>query len=462
MLDPELSAKLPPPHDEEPASLRSDILDELQDHLDCAVQRERRRLEVRGQPADQFTIWRAVIERFGDPPAVARRLWFDAMKGKLMSQRVMFGAVAVGLLLLVGWMTMLSRTLTSVVDQNQKATQAILERMGREQPVAAPSTSPEWIPVKFTLVQGSVDGPPVVGQEVSLSQNSTQDPQSLGQIIEKTDSTGVVDFGLLPYGSYILSINAKAGGTNETIALRPGRPISKRIVVPDVPKNVPVKFEYAPPDWDAWTWKTAGPPQGEPALLVMYCHTMVNTVDDRRWSSNGDCKAVVVRADGIYPVTSVIQGQPNQYEDEEAAAGERAAPADRRQEAMKNGDCLVKLDSRVDSLALPPGPFSYTAQWVYHEPAVKCDEGQVGFRQIASGLNTKFLLACQEDVQMKQGELPFRTNIEQSPEAPTVLIRIASNHPSTHAGVDYDPMNGFAGAFSIFATRPQGGGTGFF
>ena len=68
---PDFSAKLPPPHDEEPAQLRSDILDELQDHLSCAVERERRRLQMSDQPADQASVWTAVIERFGDPSALA-------------------------------------------------------------------------------------------------------------------------------------------------------------------------------------------------------------------------------------------------------------------------------------------------------------------------------------------------------------------------------------------------------
>ena len=35
-----LSALLPPPRDDEPASLRQDILDELGDHLACAYNRE--------------------------------------------------------------------------------------------------------------------------------------------------------------------------------------------------------------------------------------------------------------------------------------------------------------------------------------------------------------------------------------------------------------------------------------
>ena len=78
-----LSAELPAPRDDEPGGLRDDILDELADHLACAYQREL----LRG--ADVATARQRVLERFGDPAAVARRLWLDAMKGKIMAQRIL-------------------------------------------------------------------------------------------------------------------------------------------------------------------------------------------------------------------------------------------------------------------------------------------------------------------------------------------------------------------------------------
>src|SRR5271168_2044883 len=84
-----LSAELPPPRDDEPAALRQDILDELADHLGCAYHREL----LRG--ANSVEARRRVMERFGDPAAVARRLWFDAMRGKIMAQRVMIATCLV-------------------------------------------------------------------------------------------------------------------------------------------------------------------------------------------------------------------------------------------------------------------------------------------------------------------------------------------------------------------------------
>src|SRR3954465_4826694 len=78
-----LSTELPTPRDDEPAGLRDDILDELADHLACMYRREL----LRG--ADATSAKSRVLEQFGDPAAVARRLWVEAMKGKVMSQRIL-------------------------------------------------------------------------------------------------------------------------------------------------------------------------------------------------------------------------------------------------------------------------------------------------------------------------------------------------------------------------------------
>src|ERR687885_180908 len=96
-----LSAELPPPRDDEPNGLRQDILDELADHLACAYNREL----LRG--ADAVEARRRALQRFGDPAVVARRLWLDAMRGKIMAQRVLIASclvVTLASLSLVGLM----------------------------------------------------------------------------------------------------------------------------------------------------------------------------------------------------------------------------------------------------------------------------------------------------------------------------------------------------------------------
>ncbi len=93
-----LAAQLPTGHDDEPASLRQDILDELNDHLACAWNRERMRTGLLSQASDdarsqdsenvRAALWLRVEQRFGDPRVLARRLWFDAMWSRIMNQRI--------------------------------------------------------------------------------------------------------------------------------------------------------------------------------------------------------------------------------------------------------------------------------------------------------------------------------------------------------------------------------------
>ena len=87
---PEVSREdFPPQRDDEPVSLRQDILDELTDHFFCALNRELLK------NADERLARERVMNQFGDPVKIARQLWFDAMKERIMSQRMMTGFSAV-------------------------------------------------------------------------------------------------------------------------------------------------------------------------------------------------------------------------------------------------------------------------------------------------------------------------------------------------------------------------------
>src|SRR5258708_11022440 len=82
MTWPDLADELPAKRDDEPSSLRQDIADELADHLHSSFARELHRTP------EESSAKQHVLDRFGDPRRVARQLWFDAMKEKIMSQRV--------------------------------------------------------------------------------------------------------------------------------------------------------------------------------------------------------------------------------------------------------------------------------------------------------------------------------------------------------------------------------------
>ena len=171
-----LSAELPAPRDDEPGSLRDDILDELADHLACAYRREL----LRG--ADAATARQRVLERFGDPAALARRLWFDAMKGKIMSQRILvvccilLTVISLSLAFVMWNQAVHAQRLAAMAEAQmaeqmhraEELQQQMLEQLQAMSKAASSSKSPDWIPVSFKLTQGTPDGPPAVGVNAIL------------------------------------------------------------------------------------------------------------------------------------------------------------------------------------------------------------------------------------------------------------------------------------------------------
>jgi hypothetical protein len=116
---PDIADELPARRDDEPSSLRQDIADELADHLQCSFSRE-----LHFTP-EEASARRNVFDRFGDPRRVARDLWFDAMKEKLMSQRlnlVFSSLMAVACLGALGLMTLMLR-------DSREVNAAILEKL---------------------------------------------------------------------------------------------------------------------------------------------------------------------------------------------------------------------------------------------------------------------------------------------------------------------------------------------
>ncbi|MFK7777602.1 MAG: hypothetical protein QM501_05715, partial [Gimesia sp.] len=261
MAWPEVSIEdLPPERDDEPVSLRQDILDELSDHFVCALNRE-----LLKNP-DEQTAKQRVINQFGNPVKIARQLWFDAMKEKIMSQRIMTGVsiiMAVCCIAVVGiaW---------SLMDQSQAVNQKLMAQLAaiadRPEPVSAgkmdqeilkqlnelkqgqrdqaPPVSVAMNEISFQLVEeGDIEKPPV-GFSGKLSKTGGKtDSFSLSVV---ADSTGKLDFGKLPWGNYSLSLHSQ---WNEDARISyfttiPGRDYSQTIVCPTAPpEDVPVEFQ---------------------------------------------------------------------------------------------------------------------------------------------------------------------------------------------------------------------------
>jgi hypothetical protein len=297
-----LSALLPPRRDDEPASLRQDILDELGDHLGCAFNREL----LRG--ADSQLARQRVLERFGDPAAVARRLWFDAMKGKIMAQRVLIATclvVTVSSLSLVGLVLVQSgRAAAQVREERRKAYEAFAQSqiaikdmtktLGEMSDAIRNPRSPDWNPVTIKLTEETTDGAPVVGCSISLSQRG----EGNATINRTTDDSGVADFGLLHPGTYSFSLsknqNFRSPNGSGRFNVEPGSSVKKLILFPKKAlEHVPVRvrcnwpadlekeglvveasFRHDPLDIDGTSWSTSsrsvlcGPGAGLAEILV--------------------------------------------------------------------------------------------------------------------------------------------------------------------------------------------------
>jgi hypothetical protein len=256
-----LSSLLPPPRNDEPASLRQDILDELGDHLACAFNREL----LRG--ADSSVARQRTLERFGDPAAVARRLWFDAMKGKIMTQRVLIATCLV--------VTLASLTLAGVIwrqsglvqqesaraaaaairamevqnEKSQANQQEMLKHMRAMSEVARTTRSSDWNPVTFRLTEKSPGGPPAVGFIVELT--PAEEPQAK-PMFRSSDASGTVEFGSMKPGDYqfLIKSNWDHGiqRTSGSLNVARGTQVVKQVVCPRIPpEHVPVQFQCSWP-----------------------------------------------------------------------------------------------------------------------------------------------------------------------------------------------------------------------
>ncbi len=256
MERPEIGAEcFPQPRDDEPVSLRQDIADELADHLASSLRRH-----LLTSPTEDAARAR-VLDRFGNPQHVARQLWFDAMKEKVMSQRLnlvvssLMAAVCLGALGMV----------IVVFRDSQSLNAAMLERLhalSTPAPAAAPAESvapAEWTRARFKLVQGQAGGPPAVGFNVQLQNGAhsqvvgeTQKDGYMiyGTIEETSNAEGIADLGMFRYGGYTLQVRAPWGESiSRQIGLRPGQESIREIVCPaTAPEPVDVAFRVEWPD----------------------------------------------------------------------------------------------------------------------------------------------------------------------------------------------------------------------
>lgn len=247
MAWPEVSIEdFPPQRDDEPASLRQDILDELTDHFACALNRE-----LLKNSNEQLARQR-VLNQFGDPIKVARQLWFDAMKEKIMSQRMMTGfsavmAVCSIAVVAIAWMLMKE---SQSVNQKMLAQLALFaERSQQFDTVKKDQTKQNQFEplnqISFQLVQEKKDGKPAVGFTGKLTKGGKQIDTFTVEAV--SDQSGKLDFGKLPWGKYDLNLSSPWGESyhHSDLTVLPGRDFaSQSIVCPaSPPEETSVQFQ---------------------------------------------------------------------------------------------------------------------------------------------------------------------------------------------------------------------------
>jgi hypothetical protein len=229
-----LSAKLPPTRQDEPAQLRQDILDELSDHLTSAYNRE----ILRG--VESSVAHRRVLEQFGNPAALARRLWLEAMKGKIMTQRVVIGtcvlvtAVSLGLVGLI-WQQSQRMVTLQLAEARAREVQMRDQLRAMSEAIQHPR-SPDWNPVRVKLTEETPDGPPVAGAAIVLIRSFENPPKTIRKV---SDTAGLADFGSINPGDYTLQINM--GSENWSLQhsgslnVQPGTDVTQSIICPKIP-----------------------------------------------------------------------------------------------------------------------------------------------------------------------------------------------------------------------------------
>lgn len=309
----DLAAHLPPRLDDEPAHLRSDIVDELSDHLQCA--RTRELLADANCPEDE--LWSRVEKRFGDPATVASTLWREALwKGQIMQKLliaacvllvvVCVGSVAVSLTALHRQQALFrdlqaqsrdelesqrhqfadfAARANATEDAMRAELQAARDDAERERRQADDRLkqlegnlrqNSDWNPVEFLFVADTTEGAPVPGVQVTLTITARETGIPSSRAVSNDD--GRVRFERVRYGRYALRLTAPTGETSfSELELQPGEGLQRTIICPTRPlRNLPVQPQIV--------WPADVP--AERLLCLLPQDDLVHPLDGTVWSSS--------------------------------------------------------------------------------------------------------------------------------------------------------------------------------
>jgi hypothetical protein len=185
--------------------------------------------------------------------------------------------------------------IAKLLAQSESTIAEILKQLQTMAKGVQPPQSLELIPVTFKLTLETLDGPPAVGYEVSLEKGS-------GSLFDRginreSDSSGLVDFGVIHPGNWEFAISKSRDDQHEwkcsgNISVMPGDKFVKTIVCPREPplqslvrlrvqwppdladKNLSMaaSFVQGPTTVQAsLNWKVVNSIGGERSLKILWC-----------------------------------------------------------------------------------------------------------------------------------------------------------------------------------------------
>tara|TARA_R100000789_G_scaffold82385_2_gene77803 strand:- start:99 stop:1484 length:1386 start_codon:yes stop_codon:yes gene_type:complete len=252
----EITAKLPPHHEEEPPTLREEIICELRDHLEASFRRE---LLI---CVDADLARQRVLENFGNPADIALNLWYEAMKGKLMNNKISLALTAFVTIFCVCMIGVMWSVMSAQADMNRTQVEAMMAQtqMMMEQFKSNSNQKEEsgiasdWAELTVSalpLESSETVTPPKI--EIRLISNSIISPGNFGSSISdfiKLQPGESHNFGALPAGQYQFSLTGPAGfGANRQILLGPGREQNYEFeILSELPEQLPLEIQFTTAD----------------------------------------------------------------------------------------------------------------------------------------------------------------------------------------------------------------------
>ena len=287
----DLAGAFPAKRDDEPPDLRRQIIAELQDHLQAAMHRE---VLLTGDPGQAR---KNVLTRFGDPARLARKLWFEAMWEKLMTQRLMLVALVVVVFVSFGsmgltWFLVVQagQMNRALIEQNRATNELLLAKLTTlGNGASRPEKSMDWNSLKVRL-STEKSGAPAAGLQVTL-QGHLLDQTSVMALVRTTGADGVADFGLVRTGQHQVAVVTPWGESinhkpydAQIVTMMPGEPQTLEIVCPTKPEETEILIAV---DW----------PQelaGRPLWLVCDFIPLEREVAGESWRRQDDSPQYIV------------------------------------------------------------------------------------------------------------------------------------------------------------------------